>query len=555
MERPGAASAQGLHLISIGWERIQLSLVLRAVDGGDPPDAASLRLRRHGSRPREMAPTHVAVDASTGATTVWFNVVAGYRRRPLETGRWTLAGTSGAGIWITADAATVASAGRTFTFPTSPYRVQPGIGADGRTLSIEIDRSRDGGSAGGRRRRRWRWLIPQPIRRAGVRTVRRSRRMPRALLVAVLRRTVRRNGRRIVFASAGASELSSNLGVVRDRMIERGIDRDHDLIMLPGRRASTPGGIVRRVSRAFRAEVREIRLLTSADVVFVAGSLQRAVYRLDFDPDVRFIQLWHASGALKLVGYSRAGLSDGPDPWSRVHKTYSHAIVSSGYDVPFYAEAFGIPETRVIPTGIPRMDRFFDETRQAAARAAALARFPMAEGRRTILFAPTYRGLARSATYDYGQLDFDALHAVAVEQDAIVICKMHPFIRQPVPIPAAFQDRIVDGTRTKIDVNDLLCIVDLLITDYSSILFEYAVLGRPMLFFAYDLDEYAQERDFYVPFADFVPGRIVRTSDALVDAIRQHDYQLEKVSAFATRHFAHLDAGSTDRVIDLALAR
>ena len=74
------------------------------------------------------------------------------------------------------------------------------------------------------------------------------------------------------------------------------------------------------------------------------------------------------------------------------------------------------------------------------------------------------------------------------------------------PIPERFSDRLVDGTRTTMDVNDLLFVVDLLITDYSSIVFEFSVLDRPMLFFAYDLDEYIAERDFYVPFEAFVPG-------------------------------------------------
>src|SRR3954466_9950000 len=119
---------------------------------------------------------------------------------------------------------------------------------------------------------------------------------------------------------------------------------------------------------------------------------------------------------------------------------------------------------------------------------------------------------------------------------------MHPFARQDLRIPEAFRDRLRDGYRTAINVNDLLFAVDLLVTDYSSIVFEYSILNRPMLFFAYDLEAYVASRDFYVPYTDFVPGRIVRTFDALLDAIRRDDYQVEKVAAFADRHFAHLDA-------------
>jgi CDP-ribitol ribitolphosphotransferase len=266
---------------------------------------------------------------------------------------------------------------------------------------------------------------------------------------------------------------------------------------------------------------------------------------------MRIVQLWHASGPFKTVGYSRIGKDGGPRPWSRTHKNYTHAIVSSEADVPFYAEAFGIPESRVVPTGIPRMDRYFDPEARAEGRAAALAAFPMTRDRTTILFAPTFRGDGpRDAHYDLGWLDYAALHALASERDAIVIIRMHPFVGAPLDIPEAYADRLVDGSTSAVDVNDLLFVVDLLVTDYSSIVFEYSTLARPMLFYTPDLEDYIASRDFYEPFETFVPGRIVRTFDALLDAIRRQEFEIEKVGPFAARHFAHLDGSSTDRVID-----
>ncbi len=275
------------------------------------------------------------------------------------------------------------------------------------------------------------------------------------------------------------------------------------------------------------------------------------IRRAPDDRQTRIIQLWHASGAFKTVGYSRTGKRGGPDPGSRSHKNYTHAIVKSELDVSFYAEAFGIPEARVVPTGIPRMDRFFDPRARAAGLAAARAAFPDTEGHLTILFAPTFRGDGpRDATYDFDRLDYGALHALAVERDAIVIIRMHPFVHEAPAIPDAFRDRLIDGSTMTVDINDLLSAVDLLITDYSSIVFEYATLGRPMLFFAYDLEDYVAMRDFYEPFETFVPGRAVRTFDALIQAIRLDDYEAHKIGPFVARHFVHLDSGSTDRVID-----
>ncbi|HET9417124.1 MAG TPA: CDP-glycerol glycerophosphotransferase family protein, partial [Candidatus Limnocylindria bacterium] len=185
-----------------------------------------------------------------------------------------------------------------------------------------------------------------------------------------------------------------------------------------------------------------------------------------------------------------------------------------------------------------------------------LAAFPAIEGHRVILFAPTCRGNGpRDAWYDYDRVDWQALHAVCEETDAVVIVKMHPFISQPAPISSPLSDRLIDGTHATIDVNDLLFAVDVLITDYSSIVFEFSTLLRPMLFFAYDLDEYVASRDFYVPFTEFVPGRIAHTFDDVVDALRTDEYEFEKVPVFARRHFDHLDGGATDRVIDELILR
>ncbi len=375
----------------------------------------------------------------------------------------------------------------------------------------------------------------------------RARRLGFLSLIRASRLT--RRGRRpeILFASPLISDLSGNLGAVHDRMVERGLDREYDLVT------------ALRPSRARRGFLGRVRLATALDraTVILLDDSYPPLHWLTIGPAVRVIQLWHAAGAFKTVGFSRIGTPTEADKFARVHQKYTAAIVSSEHDVPFYAEAFGIPEDDVYPTGIPRMDRFLDERARAAGLAAARAAFPQTKGKTTILYAPTFRGDGpKSSHFDLGVLDYAGLHGVAVEKDAVVIIKLHPFVVQPLGIPAAFADRLIDGSRATIDVNDLLFAVDVLITDYSSIVFEFSTLGRPMLFYAFDLDHYAGSRDFYVPFETFVPGRIVRTFPEVIDAIRRDDYEVEKVAQFATQHFAHLDAGSADRVIDqLVLGR
>ena len=477
-----------------------------------------------------MAPTWAG--AIDGRRLLRFNVMLGPGQRPLADGTWTLCAAPGKPMALDRpDALEVALAERSFAFRGGRYRVAPMIEPGTGLLSLEVATSR-APSRSGPVRRHWRRLA---------RGARLRRRLFDALL-AFHRPRRPRTGRRVLFTSDSRAELAGNLAVVHDRMIERGLDATHrlDTIFKPSIAAN----------RSWRDRWRLPRLLAQADVILL-DDYQPIIYRLPPEPDQRVIQLWHASGAFKTVGYSRIGKPGGPSPFWRRHKNYTHAIVSGQHDVPYYAEAFGLPEDRVIPTGIPRMDRFFDPEHRAASIARARDAFPQIAGRFVILFAPTFRGAGpRTARYDYDRVDWAALHAACVAKDAVVIVKMHPFITDPAPIPDALRDRLVDGTRTAMDVNDLLFAVDLLITDYSSIVFEFATQQKPMLFYAYDLEEYVASRDFYVPFEEFVPGRIARSFAEVIAAIERDEYESEKVPVFARRHFDHLDGGATDRVID-----
>jgi len=539
--RPGTPV---IDLVSITWRRIQVLVRCRA--GGTTVDPRHLRLHRDGGTSPDAG--LAGWDREGDEIVLRFNVMQGPGRVPLAPGRWRLVAVPGPRskrIVVSVRGArpidpSVATA--VFVIDSTEYVVTPDIDARSGALTLDIAVRPATGLS--------------PVPEAGSPTGRLVRPVAVRLSLAkvglfqilfrAFRAVARRSGRRILFSSDSRTELGGNLKMVHDRMVERGIDRDHELLTLFKESVST--------RRAFRDRFRLPWLLARVDVILI-DDYQPIIYSVS-DADVRIVQLWHAVGAFKTVGYSRVGKPGGPNPYGSAHKNYTFATVSSTADVPIYAEAFGIPESHVVPTGVPRVDPFFDPVHGTAAREAALEAFPAARDRFTILFAPTFRGNgARSATYDLGRIDYAALHALCVEKDAVCIVRMHPFVRDPLGIPDHLTDRLIDGSAAGIDVNDLLFAVDLLITDYSSIVYEYSILGRPALFYAYDLEEYIASRDFYEPYESFVPGRIVRTFDDLLDAIRRDEYEIEKVAAFASRHFDHLDGGSTDRVIDLVLSR
>jgi CDP-glycerol glycerophosphotransferase (TagB/SpsB family) len=567
---PHAVGARQVEVLGGSWTRIQLILRMRALDT-DPVDPAEVRLqgpsrpgRRRDVLGGELVPP-ARVWLEGDVLHVRINVMLGPGRVPFPDGPWSLvlAGHEGGSI----RPLVVSAAGQgpvpagVFSLVRGRYSVTP-IVAAGQPLALDIrlgppdplpaneasDPSGDdeAGADGRAALDGTATAGATPHRSTVLKPIRQLRPWVFQALFRLLRAVSRRNGRRILFTSDSRAELGGNLKIVHDRMIERGLDREYEFMTL------FRESIAMRRRAADR--LRLPWLLARADVV-VLDDYQPVIYRVD-DPDVRIVQLWHAWGAFKTVGYSRVGKPGGLSPWSRVHKNYTYAIVSSDPEVEFYAEAFGLPEDRVRPTGIPRMDGFWDPARAARSRELALEAYPAARDRFVILFAPTFRGHgAKTATYPVELLDWSALHALCVEKDAACIIRLHPFVRQPLDIPAAFADRIIDGATSTIDINDVLFAADLLVTDYSSVVFEFSTRDKPMLFFAYDLEEYVATRDFYVEYESFVPGRIVRSFPDLLDAIRRDDYQPERLAAFRAAHLDHFDGRATDRVIDLIIGR
>jgi CDP-ribitol ribitolphosphotransferase len=273
------------------------------------------------------------------------------------------------------------------------------------------------------------------------------------------------------------------------------------------------------------------------------------IYTYKLRAGQELIQLWHAVGAFKTFGFSRLGMPGGTQVDSPNHRNYTKAIVSSDEVSEIYAEAFGIPVENIVATGIPRTDVFFDQTHINARKQDLLNEYPYLRDKKVILFAPTFRGNGQlSATYDYRALDLESIYE-AFKDTHVFIFKMHPFILDRPQIPRSMRSFFYDLSCHD-DINELMFISDILITDYSSACFEYSLLNKPMIFFSYDLKNYLIKRNFYYNYVDFVPGPIALDSDQLIEFIREDKVDQAQLSAFREKYFNHFDGQSSRRVVD-----
>ncbi|MBR5976480.1 MAG: CDP-glycerol glycerophosphotransferase family protein, partial [Clostridia bacterium] len=158
------------------------------------------------------------------------------------------------------------------------------------------------------------------------------------------------------------------------------------------------------------------------------------------------------------------------------------------------------------------------------------------------LYAPTFRG----------NNVIDAKSGVMLElskfdSDCAILLRLHPFARGKYKIPTDCKGVILDTS--EYPTNFCLRAADVLVTDYSSIIFEYSLLEKPMIFFAPDLEEYKSNRDFYYGYEGFVPGPITKTTDEVVEIINSDSYDLSIVREFKKKYMSACDGHATEKIL------
>ena len=209
----------------------------------------------------------------------------------------------------------------------------------------------------------------------------------------------------------------------------------------------------------------------------------------------------------------------------------------------------------MLETGYPRNDVLARADRDARGRRGPRAARASRRIARVVLYAPTYRDDVRDNRGRYRleqALDIDRLRA-AVGDDTVILYRKHHYCVDPAPATA---DGFVRDVSAYPDATELMLAADVLVTDYSSMMFDFANTGRPMLFFTYDLDAYRDEiRGFYFDFAERAPGPLLRTTDELAAALRgprrRASPSTRTATASSRRAFCELDDGhAAARVVD-----
>lgn len=262
---------------------------------------------------------------------------------------------------------------------------------------------------------------------------------------------------------------------------------------------------------------------------------------LKFSKEAIITQLWHAEGAFKKFGLSAPLTNDVREREKKCSEKLTYVICSSKNVVSIYAEAFGVDKSKVLPLGAPRIDSLLENKNISAIRESFDSLHPECRGKKLVLYAPTFRDNFEADRNLFGNIDADLFNSQLGNEYRLLI-KRHPQIHSGKPINGAVD--VTDGYA----INDLTLICDLLITDYSSVCMDFALLSKPCIFFAFDLDAYEKERSFYFNYKSYVPGPVVNSFEAVIDEIKNPRNNEEKLRSFRDFNFDYIDCKNAERI-------
>ncbi len=350
-----------------------------------------------------------------------------------------------------------------------------------------------------------------------------------------------------VFFMVHDCKFHGNLRYVHDTM--KHTNPEIARVVLSKKRMLTAKGS-NAFSRGLSAAMGQLRFwfvtnyhLATARYVFLNDNFLPMAY-MNFRDEVKLIQLWHGAGAFK-----RFGLDTETDPLvrelvSKGNRRIDYIPVTAEHIVPIYESAMGVPVENIFNDGIPLMDYYFSEKLQSAALARLYKTYPELQGKKVVFYCPTFRTDAEDNDAVLSHFDCERL-LEELGEEYVICLRFHP--QRTPKRPDRWPERCYDLTDYE-DIKAIYSAADVMITDYSCTAVEYALLKKPLLFYAYDFEKY--DRGCYVDY-EALPGGIQRTMPDLIAAVKKPEAGLQNAEYFVRQHFdCELKYGYSQRLLE-----
>ncbi|MBC6458760.1 CDP-glycerol glycerophosphotransferase family protein [Actinomadura sp. HBU206391] len=269
-------------------------------------------------------------------------------------------------------------------------------------------------------------------------------------------------------------------------------------------------------------------------------------------PRTTYVQAWHGS-AVKHMGLDRPDVKAASRGEQRrvlaEMDRFDHILVRSEHDVRALTSAFKL-RAEPLRGGYPRNDALVTGG-DPAELASLRGKLKLDDDRQVVLYAPTYREGPNAKPVARFEMPFD-LERFAAELGDTHVLLVRPHPQTGIVVPPELR-HAVRNVASPYDITSLMLLSDALITDYSPVMFDYSLLGRPVVFYTPDLDDHVRKgRGFYLDLAEQAPGPVTRDEEALFDALRDLDGTKERYATrlgdFAKR-FGEYDSGTAAKSV------
>lgn len=251
---------------------------------------------------------------------------------------------------------------------------------------------------------------------------------------------------------------------------------------------------------------------------------------------LKVLQVWHACGAIKKFG----------NEIQRQYpiKGYDKILCSAPAWKSIYAKSFGAKEEDIEVTGLPRIDLLLNKDLMEEKAADFYARHPECKNKRLILYAPTFRGNIIDGL-ELESFDFTQAKDLLKKED-IILYRFHPLLKFD---PKDYEEGM---DVSKEDLNMLMYISDVLVSDYSSVLLDYSLLKKPMAAYVPDLKEYENTIGLNIDFENEFPGPLTSSTEELCSVLNENlNPYLDLVEDFQKKYIIYNDGHNTERIVKL----
>ena len=358
------------------------------------------------------------------------------------------------------------------------------------------------------------------------------------------------NHKIILFESNLGRNYTGSPRAIYEEMVSLGLDKEYRCYFILEKPETIIPGSGQTVKRT---RLKYFYLFAVAGVWVCDTRLPKYIIKR---PECTYIQTWHGTPLKKLAldmdNVHMAG-EKGIDNYKKNFydntQTWDYLLSQNHFSSEIFRRAFAFSK-EMLEIGYPRNDVLFakNNTKDITELKKRLG-VPL--DKRVILYAPTWRDneFYGKGKYKFNPpLDFNALRE-SIGEDTVMIVKYHYLVMDQIDWTP--YKGFIYSCDLSYDIADLYLISDMMITDYSSVMFDYSLLKRPMLFFCYDLEEYKDTlRGFYFDFLAEAPGPVTQTTEELIASIKNYDPEIyrEKQEAFYHK-YNHADDGKASRKV------